>query len=56
MMIIEKNGKKYEVREYPKYWSVSFKQGALSVDFKLSKEICKSKPELKNYIEKEKMF
>lgn len=55
-MIIEKNGKIYEISERSKDWSVVWKSGALSVDFKVSKDICKTAAELKEYIEKEEMF
>lgn len=55
-MIIEKNGKIYEVSERAKHWSVVLKSGALSVDFQVSKDICETEAELKEYIEKEEMF
>jgi hypothetical protein len=55
-MIIEKNGKIYEVSERSKHWSVVLKSGVLSVDFQVSKDICETKAELKKYIEKEEMF
>ncbi len=55
-MIIEKNGKNYEITEYTTHWVVRLKNGDLTVDFQIPKEICKSIVELKNYIYTEKMF
>ena len=55
-MIIEKNGKKYEVSEYPKHWRIVLKEGALSVDFNVPKEIAATAEDIKSYIETEKMF
>lgn len=55
-MIIEKNGKMYEVSERSKHWLVVLKSGALSVDFQVSKDICETEAELKEYIKKEEMF
>ncbi len=55
-MIIEKKGKSYEISERSKHWSVVLRSGALSVDFQVSKDICKNEAELKDYIEKEEMF
>ena len=55
-MFIEKNGKIYEVSERSKHWSVVWKSGALSADFQVSKDICKTESDVKSYIEKEEMF
>lgn len=55
-MIVEKNGKSYEVTERKKFWSVVLKSGSLTVDFQVSKDICETEAELKEYIEKEDMF
>ena len=55
-MIIEKDSKIYEVSERSKYWSVVLKSGTLSVNFQVSKEICKTEADLQDYIVKEKMF
>ena len=55
-MIIEKNGKKYEVSEHQKHWSVALKEGALSVDFNISKELAATAEDIKSYIETEKIF
>lgn len=55
-MIVEKNGKQYEVTERKKYWSVVLKSGALTVDFQVSKDICATMEEAKEYIRTEDMF
>lgn len=55
-MIVEKNGKQYEVTERKKHWSVVLKSGALTLDFQVSKDICGTIEELKEYIQKENMF
>lgn len=55
-MIIEKNGKCYEVTERKNYWSIVLKSGALTVDFQVDKDICATVEDLKEYIQKEKMF
>lgn len=55
-MRIEKNEKTYEVTECQKHWSVRLQSGALSATFQVSKDICKTEAELRDYIEKENMF
>lgn len=55
-MIIEKNDKLYEVTERKKHWSVVLKSGSLTVDFQVSKDICATVEELKEYIQRENMF
>ena len=55
-MIIEKHEKKYEILERKNHWSVVLKSGALSVDFQVSKDICKNEAEVKAYIMAEDMF
>lgn len=55
-MIVEKNEKMYEVTERKKHWSVVLKSGALTADFQVSKDICATIEELKDYIQKEDMF
>lgn len=55
-MIVEKNGKLYELNERKNHWSVILKSGALSVDFQVSKDICTTVEELKEYIQKDNMF
>ena len=55
-MIIEKNGKCYEIVEKSNCWAVTTKTGALSVTVEVDKKICKTESELKNYIYKEEIF
>lgn len=55
-MDIEKNGKRYDVTERQKHWSVVLKSGALKVDFQVSKDLCATLEELKEYIQAETMF
>ena len=55
-MIVEKSGKQYEVTERKRHWSVALKSGSLTVDFQVSKDICATIEELKEYIQKEDMF
>ena len=55
-MIVEKNGKLYELNERKNHWSVVLKSGSLTVDFQVSKDICATIEELKEYIQKEDMF
>lgn len=55
-MIVEKNGKLYELNERKKHWSVVLKSGSLTADFQVSKDICATVEELKEYIQKENMF
>ena len=55
-MVIEKNGKQYEVTERKKHWSVVLRSGALTADFQVSKDVCATVEELKEYIQKETMF
>lgn len=55
-MIVEKNGKLYETIERKNHWSVVLKSGAVTADFQVSKDICATIEELKEYIQKENMF
>ena len=55
-MIVEKSGKQYEVAERKGHWSVVLKSGSLTADFQVSKDICATIEELKEYIQKEDMF
>ena len=55
-MVIEKNDKKYDVRECKTTWSVSWEKDGLNVNYKIDKNICPTEEELKEFIEKEKMF
>lgn len=55
-MTIEKNGKYYEASEWSRYWLVALKLDTLTVDFQVSKDICETEAELKEYIEKKEIF
>ncbi len=55
-MKIIKGDKEYTITERKGYWSVALSSGALSVDYQVSKELCKTEAELREYIQKEKMF
>ena len=55
-MRISKNEKEYTVTERKGYWSVSLASGGLTIDYQVSKDICKTEAELQEYIEKEKLF
>ena len=54
--MIEKNGKIYEIKECAGCWTVILKEGILSVEIKVPKEICETEEDLKLYIEKENIF
>ncbi len=49
-MQIEKNGKTYTVTECPKKWTVSLDSGKLSVAFDVSKELCSTEEQLREYV------
>lgn len=55
-MVIEKNEKKYEVRENAKSWSIALRSGALSVTFNVSKDICETEEDVRQYVEREAVF
>ena len=55
-MIVEKNGKQYEVTECKNHWSVAWKSGAVTARFQIPKDLCKTEEEIKAYILKETMF
>lgn len=55
-MIIEKNGKYYEVAERAKYWSVTRRGVPLSVEVQVPKDICATEAEVKEYIKSEDIF
>ena len=50
-MIIEKNGKKYSVSEYSAKWVVKSNSGKLSVSYDVSKDLCSTEDELREYIQ-----
>lgn len=49
-MIIEKNNKVYNVKECSDKWKISLKNGKLSVDYDISKEICSTADDLREYV------
>ena len=49
-MIIEKNGKVYTVTESSTKWTVKSDSGKLSVAFNVSKELCSTADELREYV------
>lgn len=55
-MTIKKGGKEYTVKDCNGYWSVTLAAGALSVEYKVSKEICKTENELREYVKAEELF
>ena len=55
-MIVEKNGKQYEVTEWKNHWSVTWKSGAVEASFQIPKDICKTEEDIKAYIQTETMF
>lgn len=55
-MTITKGGKEYEISEREECWTVSRKIGALTVEYKVPKDICKDEAELHAYIERDDLF
>ena len=55
-MNINKDGKEYTIEERVEYWIVSNKDGTLTVEYKIPKDICKSKEELSEYVKKQDLF
>lgn len=55
-MCITKNGKDYSVTEYSDKWTVKADRGKLSVAFYVSKSICKTSDELREYVLKNDLF
>ncbi len=56
MIIIKKNDKTYNITECIGKWVIKSASGKLSVSFDVSKEICKTEDELRNYILSNEMF
>lgn len=50
MIIIEKNGKDYTATEHKDKWTVKKESDKLSVSFNVSKELCKTAQELREYV------
>ncbi len=55
-MVIEKNGKEYAIAERAEGWTVSRKIGALTVEYKIPKDVCENEAELRAYIERDDLF
>ena len=56
-MMIEKNGKLYEVTEQKRYWLVTLKsESPIEVAYRVSKDLCSTLEEVKTYIRNENMF
>ena len=55
-MIIEKNGKAYTVTELSNKCTVKAENGKLSVAFDISKELCSTADELREYVLQNDMF
>lgn len=49
-MVIEKNDKAYTVTESRDKWTVKTESGKLSVAFDVSKELCSTADELREYV------
>lgn len=49
-MEIVKSDTIYRVTETPKHWTVKRESGKLSVSFDVSKELCKTEQELREYV------
>ena len=55
-MYITKNEKKYTITEYRDKWTVKADSGKFSVAFDVSKSICKTSEELREYVLKNDVF
>ncbi len=55
-MVIEKNGKIYTVAELKDKWKVENKNSKLSVAFDVSKELCSTADELREYVLNNDLF
>lgn len=49
-MVIKKDGSEYTVKESPSFWTVKKEIGKVSVEVKISKDICPTIEELQAYI------
>ncbi len=49
-MKIEKNGKIYTVEQYSQKWVVTLRSGKLSVAYDVSKKLCPTEAELREYV------
>lgn len=55
-MMFEKDGKIYKISESETKWNVKLDKGALTLEYSVSKDICASIDELKEYIMREEIF
>lgn len=55
-MIIEKNSKTYTVTELSNKWTVKAENGKLTVAFDVSKKICTTDNELREYVLQSDIF
>ena len=55
-MIVEKNGKIYSVSEHSAKWVVKSNSGKLSVSYDVSKELCSTEDDLREYIQASELF
>ncbi len=55
-MIITKDEKEYTIAEYKDYWRVTRSAGGLTVEYKISKDICNTENDLREYIKSDNMF
>ena len=55
-MIVKKNGKIYSVSEHSTKWVVKSNSGKLSVSYDVSKDLCATEDELREYIQSSELF
>ena len=55
-MEIEKEGRTYAVKEKPKAWAVVYRADVITIEYKISKDICPDEAALRAYIRREKIF
>jgi hypothetical protein len=55
-MTINKDGKEYAFAERKECWVVSRNIGALTVEYKVPKDVCTTEAELREYVEREEIF
>ena len=56
-MLVNKNEKVYTVRECKNYWSVTLQSAeAVSISYKVNKDLCKDEREITDYITNNDMF
>lgn len=54
-MMIEKDGKVFAVRECKEHWTLLREDGALTVQYEVPKELCKTADELETYVRTTKL-